>query len=120
MTRGESGRCRCTRKLVDAGKGTDVGQLFQYLICGESGRALCRIRRIKESGDGVEDVEGSGSDIAREPTTRLATFSAIKSYHGVAWGSCLECNLSFTFWPLSLGLPALPKSLAMERWGGKA
>ena len=30
MTRGESGRCRCTRKLIDAGKGTDVGQLFQY------------------------------------------------------------------------------------------
>ena len=70
------------------------------MICGESGRALCRIRRIKEGDDGVEDVEGSGSDIAREPTTRLATFR-----YRIPWGclgSCLECNLSFTFWPLSL------------------
>ena len=45
---------------------------------------LCEgVRRIKESDDGVEDVEGSRSDIAREPTTRLATFSAINNTMGL-------------------------------------
>lgn len=40
-------------------------------------------------------------DRMQENQRQGSLLSAIK-YLGVAWGSCLECNVSFTFWPLSL------------------
>lgn len=49
-------------------------------------------------------VEGSGSDISREPTTRLATFR-----YQISHGSLFRCNVSL----LLLALP-FPKSLAAE------
>lgn len=85
MTQGEADDVDVLGNWLMQGRVTNTGQLFQY-VCGESGRALwvqLGVRRIKEGDDGSRMGEGSGSDIAREPTTRLATIR-----YQIPWG-CL-------------------------------